>query len=74
MTDEEALETARLILAKEAILVPITGTTWKSVIDLCRWVIEASGRLPKPKQTRNEYMRDYMRLRRAKEKLSKELT
>ena len=63
MTDEEAIKLAANLLAKD---VPNPGPTWLEVIDLCLWVKDLSKRLPKPKKTRNEYMRDYMRARRRK--------
>jgi hypothetical protein len=63
MTDEEALSTAQMLLAKDT---TNPGPTWLQVIDLCLWVKDVSKRLPKPKRTRNEYMREYMRMRRQK--------
>jgi len=63
MTDEEAILLASTLLSKDT---PNPGPTWLQVIDLCLWVQEIGKRLPKPKKTRREYMRDYMRMRRKK--------
>lgn len=71
MTDEEALATALKLLDTD---VPKPGPTWLSVVDLCFWVKDVSKRLPKPKKNKNEYMKEYMRLWRAKKKLANQLT
>lgn len=64
MTDEEAILLAEALLSRDT---PNPGPTWLQVIDLCLWVKDISKRLPPPKKSRREYMRDYMRMRRKKE-------
>lgn len=67
MTDEEALATARYIMRRSTdSITPFQ----KEVFDLCLWVEDISNRLPKPKRDRKEYMRDYMRLKRARERIA----
>jgi len=70
MTDEEALELARWILSTYS---PEQRAHPDRITSLCLWVEDVSKRLPQPKKTRSEYMRDYMKLRRANKKANKEL-
>jgi hypothetical protein len=65
MTDDEAIEKIEHLLLMDV----KAGPTWLMVIDVCLWAKSAHKRLPKPKRERKEYMRDYMRLKRAKERL-----
>jgi len=64
MTDEEALQKIEHLLLMDV----KAGPTWLMVIDVCLWAKALHKRIPGPKRNRREYMRDFMRIKRAKER------
>ena len=66
MTDEEAKKLAHDLLSASAGTC-VGPESYADIRELSRWVLAALDRIPKPRRSRNEYMRDYMRERRKKQ-------